>query len=446
MDQYEKMIKTPIPALITKLSIPTIISMLVTSIYSTADTFFVSQLGDSQSAAISVVFSLQTLIQSIAYTIGVGSGAMISRSLGAKDNKKANTYSSQGFFLALSFGILFLVFGLIFKNKIGYWLGASETSAPFVNSFILWIIIASPFIMMSFVMNNILRSEGKPILSMIGLGIGSVINIALDPILIFSCKLGVDGAGIATMVSQIISFIILFSFFIFRKTTTSLNPKYISKDGRTYWEVFKCGVPTLFRQGFSTSSNILLSFLGKPYGDAVVAALGITNKIYIFCRSVVIGFGQGFQPVLGYCYGAKKYDRIKKAFWFTLMLQTAFCLTATLVVGIFPGQLTSLFRNSEEVIKVGRLSVRLLMISLPFLGFSTIVNQSLQIIGYSKSATFLASSRQGVVFTPMIFLLEYLFKSTGLCLTQPISDFVTMLITIPFFFYFFKNLSNKQKN
>ena len=438
MEQYERMVKESIPSLITKLSIPTIISMLITSIYSMADTFFVSRLGDSQSAAISVVFSLQTLIQSIAYTIGVGSGAMISRSLGEKDNKKANTYSSQGFFLALLFGIFFLGFGLIFKNQIGKWLGASNTSLPYVNSFILWIIIASPFMMMSFVLNNILRSEGKAIFSMIGLGFGSVLNIVLDPILITTCNLGVDGAGIATMISQIVSFVILFSFFLFKKSITSLSPKYISKDIKTYKEVFKCGVPTLFRQGFSTSSNILLSFLGKPYGDALVAALGITNKIYIFCRSVVIGFGQGFQPVLGYCYGAKRYDRIKKAFWFTLLLQTGFCVLATVAVGVFPGQLTALFRNSEDVINIGRISVRMLMISLPFLGFSTIVNQSLQIIGYSKSATFLASCRQGIIFTPMIFLLEFLFKSNGLCLTQPLSDFVTALITIPFCIYFFK--------
>ncbi len=440
----KKMTETKVSKLILSLSVPTIISMLISAIYNMADTYFVSKLGDSESAAISVVFSLQTLIQTFGFTIGMGSGSMISRELGDKNEKKASVYASQGILMAFILGMALLIFVLIFNDGIMKLLGASATSKPFAISYSKWIFIATPFMMMSFVMNNILRSEGKAKFSMIGISLGSILNIGLDPLFINTFDMGIEGAGLATMICQIISFLTLLSFFVFKVSISRLNPKYISRDPKTYLEVLRCGSPTLFRQGFSTTSNTILSFLGKGYGDYCVAALGITAKLYMFIRNIVVGIGQAYMPVVGYNYGARKVDRIKRAFCFTLAFQTIGCLIATIMVLVFPKELVSFFRNTKEVVEIGTKSTRMLAIALPFLGFSTVLNQSLQVLGYAKSASLLAFLRQGLVFTPVIFILNIKLKETGICLTQPLSDLITAMISIPFLFYFFKEL-NKIK-
>ncbi len=444
MTQYEKMTNTNVKKLVTLLAIPTVISMLVTAIYNVADTFFVSRISDSASAAISIVFSLMTLIQSIGFTIGMGSGSLISVSLGEENEKEASKYSSQGILMGLFFGVIFITFGLIFNSNIMSLLGASETSLPYSVSYAKWIFIASPFMILSFIMNNILRNEGKARLSMIGLSFGGILNIALDPLFIYGFDMGISGAGLATMISQISSFLILSSFFLFNKTICKINIKYLSKDIKSYLEALKRGMPTLFRQGFATGSNIILNFLAKPYGDSLVAALGITAKLYMIVRNIIIGIGQGYMPVVGYNYGAKKYNRIKEAFYFVLILETVICALFTITFFVFSRQLINIFTDSEDVINIGLKSVKYLSISLVFLGLSTTINQSLQIIGYSKSATFLASLRQGLIYIPLIFFMEGLFNETGLCLTQPISDLITALISIPFIFYFFRIIKEER--
>ena len=438
MTQYEKMTETNVKKLVTMLAIPTVISMLVTAVYNVADTFFVSRISDSASAAISVVFSLMTLIQSIGFTIGMGSGSLVAVSLGNKEEKEASKYSSQGILMGLILGLIFIVFGLIFNSNIMSLLGASETSKPYATLYARWIFIASPFMILSFIMNNILRNEGKAKLSMIGLCFGGLLNIGLDPLFIYGFDMGISGAGLATMISQITSFFILASFFLFNKTVCKINFKYLSKDIKSYLEALKRGMPTLFRQGFATGSNIILNFLAKPYGDSIVAALGITAKLYMIVRNIIIGIGQGYMPVVGYNYGAKKYNRIKEAFYFVLIVETIICALFTISFFIFSKDLVNIFSDSNEVLEIGSKSVKYLSISLLFLGLSTTINQSLQIIGYSKSATFLASLRQGLIYIPIIFLLEATLNETGLCLTQPIADLITAAISVPFIFYFFK--------
>ncbi len=445
MNSYQKMTSTSIPKLITLLAIPTVISMLITSVYNMADTYFVTNISDSASAAVTVILSLQTLIQTIGFTIGMGCGSMISRSLGKNDESKASTYLSSSMFIGLVLGLSFLMFGLIFNYQIVGLLGASETSHDLAKDYAFWIFIASPFMILSFIMNNSIRSEGKARLSMIGISIGAIINIGLDPLFIRTLGMGVSGAGLATMISQVISFLILLSFILFGKTTSKLNYKYISKDYRIYLEAFKCGSPTVFRQGFSTIANIAFNFLTKPYGDSVVAAIGICNKVYNLIRSMVIGVGQGYQPVLGFNYGAKKYKRIKKAFFFTMLIQTSICLIATIFILTMPNQIISLFGGSDKIYEVGSVAIRYIAIGLPVLGFSTIVNQSLQVTGYSISSSFLASLRQGIIYIPLIFMLENLLHETGIMITQSTSDIITALITIPFLFYFFRILKMKEE-
>ncbi len=445
MTQYEKMTETNVKKLVTLLAIPTVISMLVTAIYNVADTFFVSRISDSASAAISVVFSLMTLIQSIGFTIGMGSGSLISIALGNKKDKEASKYSSQGILMGIILGLIFLIFGLIFNGGIMSLLGASDTSGPYAMQYAKWIFIASPFMILSFIMNNILRNEGKAKLSMIGLSFGGILNIGLDPLFIYGFDMGISGAGLATMISQIISFMILASFFLLNRTVCKIHVKYLTKDIKSYLEALKRGMPTLFRQGFATGSNIVLNFLARPYGDSLVAALGITAKLYMMVRNIIIGIGQGYMPVVGYNYGAKKYGRIKEAFYFVIIVETIICALFTIAFFAFSRQFINIFSDSEEVLVYGAKSVKFLSISLLFLGISTTINQSLQIIGYSKSATFLASLRQGLIYIPAIFVLELAFKDIGLCLTQPISDLITALVSVPFIFYFFRIISNDNE-
>ena len=347
--------------------------------------------------------------------------------------------------MGLILGVIFITFGLIFNSNIMSLLGASETSLPYSVLYGRWIFIASPFMILSFIMNNILRNEGKARLSMIGLSFGGLLNIALDPLFIYGFDMGISGAGLATMISQITSFMILSSFFLLNRTVCKINVKYLTKDIRSYLEALRRGMPTLFRQGFATGSNIILNFLAKPYGDSIVAALGITAKLYMLLRNIIIGIGQGYMPVVGYNYGAKKYSRIKDAFYYVLILETIICALFTIAFFIFSNELVNIFTDSNDVIVVGGKAVKYLSFSLIFLGLSTTVNQSLQIIGYAKSATFLASLRQGLVYIPLIFMLEALFSETGLCLTQPISDILTALISIPFIFYFFKIISEPKE-
>ena len=445
--QRDKMLNTNIPKLISFLAIPTIISMLVTSIYNLADTYFVSELGKSAVAAVAVVFSLQTLIQALGYTIGIGAGSIISRSLGANNYKKAHQTVSQAMLMGLCVGLFILLSGVFFNGPIMKLFGTTETSHQYAMDYAKWIFYACPFMICAFIMNNVLRNEGKAKFSMIGLTFGGVLNIVLDPICINYFKMGVSGAGLATMISQIVSFCILLSFYLFKKSSSRISVKYLSNDYKSYLHIIVVGLPTLFRQGFATIANTILSHLGGSYdSDTVVAALGIVSKIYMIIRNIIIGIGQGYQPVLGFNYGAKRYDRIKKAFKFTLICQTAFCLTTTIIVLLLPKTIVTLFKIEEqEVITLGVFAIRCLAIALPLLGFSTIVNQSLQIMGYKKSATFLASCRQGVVYIPVIFILNWTLREKGLCLTQPLSDFLTSVITIYFFFYLMRILNEGEK-
>lgn len=445
-NQRDKMLNKKIPILITSLAVPTIISMLVTSIYNLADTYFVSLLkNDSATAAVGNVFSLQTIIQALGFTIGVGAGSIISRSLGKKEDEVAHRTISQALLMGLIVGIIILLSGIFFNKQMMIMFGASNTSLKYAMDYSRWIYIACPFMILSFILNNVLRNEGKARFSMIGLTLGGVLNIILDPICIFKLNMGVSGAGFATMISQIISFLVLISIFIFKKSSSKISIKYLSKEFKSYLEIILIGVPTLFRQGFSAIANTLLSHLCKYYSsDSIMASLTIVSKIYMIIRNIVIGIGQGYQPVLGFNYGAKNYKRIKEGFKFTLLVQTSFCILTTIILLIFNKQLVNIFDGNEETKDLAIKGVKFVCISLPFLGFSTIVNQSLQIMGHKLSATFLASCRQGVLYIPTILILNKLLNKTGLILTQPIADLLTAIVTVFFFRYLMKILKEER--
>lgn len=438
--QFEKMTNTPIPKLVSSLAIPTIISMLITSIYNMADTYFVSQLGTSASAATGIVFSLMAIIQAIAFTIGIGSGSTISRMLGQQNKEEADILGSSGFVTSLVFGFILLVFGNIFIEPLMIVLGSTETILPYSISYAKYILFAAPFMATSFILNNILRAEGKANLAMIGIGIGGIINIILDPLFIFSFKLGISGAAIATATSQFISFIILFSFYLRRKTIVQFSVKKISRNINTYFIILKNGMPSFFRQGLASIATVALNFNAGNYGDSAVAAMSIVGRICMLIFCVVIGYGQGYQPVVGYNYGAKNYHRVKESFLFTLKVGTSIMTVLAIIGFILSPKIMSWFISDLAVIEIGTNALRYQCLVMPLMTLGVLSNMTFQAVGKPLHATFLTSCRQGIFFLPLIIILPKLFYLKGVEITQPISDVLTFAISIPFIYKFFKNL------
>lgn len=436
--QFIRMTQTPIPRLVMSMALPTVAGMLVSSIYNITDTYFVSRIGTSASAAVGVVFSVQSLIQAVGFCIGMGSGSIISRKLGEKDTETASRYVSSAFALALCMGLLLAIFGLSFLEPLLLLLGATETSLPYACDYARYILLAAPVMCSSFVLNVAMKSEGRATLSTVGLTCGNVLNVILDPILMFPLGLGTAGAAIATAVSQCVSFVLLTIFFFKKQDSLRLHPRYISRKAADYATIVRVGAPTLFRQGCASLATALMNGQAAVFGDAAVAAMSIATRIYLFVRSILVGIGQGFQPVAGYNYGAKLPGRVKEAFRFTTLLGTAIAAVAAVVIALLAPQLMMIFRRDDtQVIQIGAQALRYLCIVLPFLGYSTYVNQMLQGLGRSGSAAFLASCRQGIFFVPLILVLPRLFFLTGVQLCQPIADGLTALVSIPFHIWFF---------
>ena len=439
--QFLKMTETPIPNLVSRLAVPTIISMLVSSIYNMADTFFVAKLGTSAAGAVGIVFSLMAVIQAIGFGLGMGSGSNISRLLGQQKNKEADIIASTGFFSAITFGLILTFFGTIFIDYLMKNLGATETILPYAKDYAKYILFGAPVMCASFVMNNILRSEGKAALSMVGITFGGILNIILDPVFIFVFKLGISGAAIATLLSQCLSFSLLLSCFIRKKSTTKLHIKNVSKKIGTYLLIIKTGLPSLCRQTLASTATIFLNVSASFYGDSAVAAMSIVGRIFMFTMSAMIGLGQGFQPVLGYNYGAKKYDRVREAIFFTGKVGTV-VMTSFAVIGfIFAEDIMKVFRKEDlEVIVIGAFAIKMQCLALPTHPMIVVSNMTLQIVGKSWQGTFLSAARQGIFFLPLIIIFSQAMGLTGIQITQPVADVLTAICTVPFMILFFKEI------
>ena len=435
-----RMTTAPVGRLIVRMAVPTIISMMITAIYNMADTFFVSQLGTSASGAVGINFSIMTIIQALGFTIGMGSGSLTSRALGAQDYDTANRYCSSAIFFAFTMGTALAVVGLAFQKPLIVHLGATPTILPYAQDYARYILIGVPFMCTSFVMNNQLRFQGKAAFSMVGLTIGGLLNIALDPVFIFVLGWGISGAAIATLVSQCVSFSILLSVFVRKKSTTELSLKHVARQGETYAKIIKNGLPSLFRQGMATIASILLNVAAGGYGDAAVAGMSITNRVFMFLMSIAIGIGQGFQPVCGMNFGARKMGRVKQAFFFTIKATSVIMLSFGAVFVAFAPQIVAAFRNDPDVIAVGALAMRCQCAALPLHALIFGTNMMLQTTGEAKAATFLSSLRQGLYFIPLILILPRVLGITGVQITQSISDVLTSLTSIPFAVAFFRKM------
>ena len=431
--EYKRMTESPVFGLVLRLSVPTTMSMLITSIYNLVDKYFVSSLGNSATSAVGIVYSIQSIIQAIGYGFGMGSQSLISRKLGEKKPDEADLYGTSGFVAAFLIGLLITVLGLIDLPGLMSFFGSTETALQNACSYGKWILLGAPVFCSSFVLNNILRAQGKANLSMVGLCSGGILNIGLDAWFIFGLKMGVAGAAIATVLSQLFSFLILVSFFVTKKSIVTVNPLKTSRNIKDYLNVFRVGLPTVFRQSLGSLATTLMNIAVRPYGDVAMSAVSIVNRIYMLLRSMLIGIGQGFQPVAGYNYGAKLFRRVRQSFNTAIIIGTVYGIVSASVIFIFSEKIMGLFRAGDaEVIAIGGRMLRYLCISLMTLGYSTFVNQLYQSLGFVAPATFLASCRQGIFFIPLILILPRIIGLTGIQVTQASADLLTFIVSIPF--------------
>ena len=438
--QFRRMTETPIPQLVLSLAAPTILSMLITSIYNLADTFFVGQISTSASGAVGVVSSLMAIIQALGFMLGHGAGTIISRSLGSRDTTAATRFASTSFFTALVFGVVLAVAGLGTLPHFMMLLGSTETILPHACAYARPILIAAPLMISSLVMNNILRYEGKASFAMIGLVTGGVLNIALDPLFMFVFGLGTAGAGIATALSQSISFCILLSMFLRGKTVSQFRLSAVTREARDFGRILLGGAPSFGRQGLNSIGGMLLNLAARGYGDAAVAGMSIVSRIFLFIISVAIGVGQGLQPVASFNYGARKYRRVRQAAIFTI--EAAFCMLVVLVglCWVNGDVLIRLFRDDPAVTAVALPAFHYQCLAMLLHPIIVVANMTFQSVGASGRATFLACCRQGVFFIPLILILPRTHGLFGVEICQPIADVLTFLVSLPFLLAFLQQL------
>lgn len=444
-DNYSFLTTVPVPRVIGTLSVPTIISMLVTTIYNMADTFFVGHLDTPSTAAVGIVFSVMFIIQSIAFFFGHGSGNFISRELGAKRQQRAEQMATTGFVYAFGFGILTTLVGLAFLRPIAIALGATPTILRPTLDYMAIVLLGAPFMTAQLALNGQMRFQGNAHLAMLGVVVGAIMNIGLDPLLIFVCGMGVKGAAWATVIGQVSSFVLLL-FLTRYGNNIKLHIKHFNPSWLYIKEIAAGGTPSLMRQSLGSIATIMLNVAAAVYGDAAIAAMSIVNRIAMFIMSTVIGLGQGYQPLCGFCYGARLYGRVKEGFWFCVKVGTVFLVICAIAGYIFSEEIISTFRDDPAVIGIGIDALRWQLASLPLCGLSMYSNMMLQTAGMTVRANVLAASRRGIFFIPLILILPHFFGLTGVEACQAAADVCTFLLTLPILTYTLRELKHDNTN
>ncbi len=429
--KYKQMTEPPVGQLICRLAVPCIISMLVTSFYNMADTYFVGMMkSNAATGAVGVVFSMMAIIQAVGFFFGQGSGIYISGQLGKRNYQEASNMAATGFFSALCAGLLICIVGQIFLEPLAYLLGSTETILPYTESYLRVILLGAPWMTSSLVLNNQLRFQGSAKYAMYGIVSGAVLNIALDPLLIFTFNMGVAGAGWATIISQFVSFCILL-----RGCASGSNIAINIRNVRFKWlyckMIIKGGLPSLARQSLASFATISLNHAAQPYGDAAIAAMGVVQRISMFGASAMIGFGKGFQPVCGFNYGAGLYSRVKEGFKFCVRIAGVFLMSMGVIGFCFAPLLIGLFRDDPAVIEFGTRALRFQCCTIWVQSWVVMSNMMMQSTGHTLPATFLAVARQGLFFIPMVLILPQFLDVTGIQAAQSAADLLTFLCAIP---------------
>ncbi|KGI59439.1 MATE efflux family protein [Prevotella sp. DNF00663] len=442
-DNYTYLTEAPIHRVIITMALPTIVSMLVTSLYNIADTFFVGQIDTQSTAAVGIVFSVMFFIQAFGFFFGHGSGNYISRELGAKRIENAERMASTGFFLSLFFGLVFLVIGELLLTQFCIWLGSTPTILPYSERYMGIILLGAPLLTSSLTLNNQMRLQGNARLAMYGIVTGALINVLLDPLFIFVFDMGVAGAAVATVIGQTVSFCILLHM-THRSQNISIRLRNFSPSRTALKEIFYGGSPSLSRQGLGCVATISLNVVAGRYGDAAIAAMSIVSRITMLVMSAVIGLGQGFQPLCGFCYGAKLYKRLWSAYRFTVKVGTMFLLVFSIICFLFSNDVIAVFRNEPDVIAIGTVALNWQLVTLPLLAVIVTSNMLTQTCRKPLRANILAAARQGLFFVPLILMLPFFFGLKGVEMCQAWSDACSFLITVPVMIYTYREFFPKR--
>ena len=428
----EMMLNDPISKLIPKMAIPTIVAFLINSIYSLADTYFVSSLGTNATAAVSVNSSLDQLIMMAGSMLAVGANSYIARLLGKGDSKKASQVLSTAFFIAMGLGALLMVFGNIFMTPMVRLLGATPTCEQYSIDYATYVLFAAPFMASNFVMNQCLRSEGSATFSMIGMGFGGVLNCVLDPIFIFGLDMGVAGASLATAISKWVSFAILLFPYITRRSMLHLSIRNFHFCKDIIGNIVSVGSSSMFRSGLAVVAAIMLNDLAGNISDSVLAGVGVCTKVMMFPFSIILGFGSGFQPVAGFNWGAKRFDRVRESYRFSAKVAFVGAFLMALVVGIFADRIIVLFAGTDpEMRRIGLICMVSQCVALPIHAWVAVVNMYCAGLGNAKGALALSTARQGSCFIPILYLLAWLFGAIGVAIVQAVADVLTLVLAIP---------------
>ena len=440
------MLNEPISRVIPKMAIPTIVSFLITSIYSLADTYFVSSLGTNATAAVSVNASLDQLIMMCGSMLAMGANSYIARLMGQGDDKKASQVLSTAFFSAAGLGLILLIFGSIFMTPMVRLLGATPTCEQYSIDYATYVLLAAPFMASNFVMNQCLRSEGSATLSMVGMGFGGILNIILDPIFIFYFDMGVAGASLATAISKVVSFAILIYPYITRRSMLNLSVKNFRPSWDIISNVVSVGSSSMFRSGLAVVAGIMLNSIAGNISDSVLAGIGVSTKIMMFPFSIILGFGNGFQPVAGFNWGAKRYDRVSESYRFSSRMALIGSGIMALLLGIFADQLIILFAGTDmEMREIGKFCIISQCIALPIHAWVAIVNMFCVGLGNAKGALILSTARQGTCFIPIVHLLAGLFGAYGVASVQAVADVLTMILAVPIVLGLLKKVKQAQQ-
>ncbi len=439
VDNYTYLTSAPVHRVVLTMAVPTIISMLVTGLYNMADTFFVGQIDTQSTAAIGIVFSLMFFIQSVGFFFGHGSGNFISRELGAKRRSSAEKMAATGFFFSFGCGLLILILGQLFLRPLALVLGSTPTILPYTEQYLGIVLLGAPFFTSSLTLNNQLRLQGNALYAMVGIVTGALLNVGLDPLFIFVFGMGVRGAALATVIGQVVSAVILFVMTT-RGENIGIKWRNFSPSWSAAKEIFYGGSPSLCRQGLMCVSVMLLNNISANYGDEAIAAMSIVNRITMIIMAFVIGLGQGFQPVCGFCLGAGLNARLKEAYKFTVVIGTAFLLCCALGGWLMSNDLIRVFRDDDQVVAIGTVALRWQLVSLPLNAAIVASNMLTQTCRMPWRANLLAAARNGLFFIPLIIVLPRLFALQGVEMCQAVSDSLSFLLTVPIMVYTLRQL------
>ena len=438
-DNYTFLTHAPVHRVVLTMAIPTIISMLSTSLYNLADTYFVGKINTQSTAAVGVSFSVMAIIQAVGFFFGHGSGNYISRMLGAKERELAEQMASTGFVLSIVAGVIIAVLGQLFLTPLCIALGSTSTILPYTERYLGIVMLGAPFMTASLTLNNQMRFQGNASYAMCGILSGVVLNFVLAPLLILYFALGITGAAIATLTSQTFGFLMLFRMSR-RSQNISIHISNVRFSRDFMKEIVFGGTPSLSRQGLGSLSTIMLNHAAGFYGDAAIAGMSIVTRLSFFIYAVVIGIGQGFQPLCGFCYGAKLYSRVREGFFFCVKLGTAFLSVCAILGFIFSEPIIALFRDDPDVVAVGAVALDWQIISYPLVTTIVATNMMLQTIRKPVRANLVAAARSGLFFIPLIFILPHFFGLLGVEMCQAWSDVCAFSLSLPIAFSAFRDM------